>query len=86
MNRKRKGIRFEWQVKNEYEDDGWVVIRQSASRFPDLVALKPDRILFIECCCNKYEVKKKKLALRRWMKKNNFQKPLFQGKVEVKGG
>lgn len=57
MNTKEKGARFEREVKHYLEQKGFFVIRQSASKFPDLLAVKKHRyyaiVYAIECKCNK---------------------------------
>lgn len=59
MSAKSKGIRLEREVKNELERNGFFVVRQAASKFPDLVAIKKCKkfygknsfvnLYFIEC-------------------------------------
>ena len=46
---KRVGSHFENRVKQYYIQDGFFVSRTAGSRFPDLIAIKPGMILFIEC-------------------------------------
>lgn len=45
------GRRFEYQVKDEYEESGYTVIRASGSHGPyDLVALHPSgQVILIQC-------------------------------------
>lgn len=66
-NPKRKGTAFENKVKKDLESKGYLVIRQSASRFPDLIAIKEDDacpglsfVLLVECKCGKYISKQEK--------------------------
>jgi len=55
VNTKEKGNRFEREVKKSLEKQGFFVSKQSASRFPDLIAIAPSQtVYFIECKCNKY--------------------------------
>lgn len=49
-----KGYNFERRVKKYLEGKGYYCIRSSKSRFPDLVAVKKEYTIFIECKCNKY--------------------------------
>ena len=49
VNGRKKGDRFERLVKNRLIEDGWFVIRQSASRFPDLIAIKSNQVVQVEC-------------------------------------
>ena len=74
-NPKGKGIAFEREVKHFLESKGWFVIRQSASRFPDLVAIRPSknkftaRVYFIECKCRgkiSREERKKLKSLQKY--------------------
>lgn len=67
---KAKGARLERELKEKLNKMGYLVIRQAASQFPDLIALhnlktnptnpKP---LLIECKTNKYLTKPEKEAL-----------------------
>jgi Holliday junction resolvase len=55
----QRGYRFEMRVKKAQEKNGWSVIRQGKSRFPDLVCFKPAtnglyEVKYIECKTNKY--------------------------------
>ena len=65
-NPKGKGIRFEREVRNKLRAINWFCVRQAASAFPDLVAVRPlIRVpLFIECKCGKYisKAERKKLT------------------------
>ena len=65
MNTRAKGSRFEHEVKKALEKQGYFVIRQSCSRFPDLIAIGPEtkKAYFIECKCNKYITKGEKEEL-----------------------
>lgn len=49
------GYRFERRIIKMYEKEGYFVIRQGKSKFPDIVAFSPnkkDKPLFIECKVN----------------------------------
>ena len=43
------GRRFEWEVKKYFEDNGFFVVRNPVSRFPDLVCVKRGIVLAVEC-------------------------------------
>ena len=60
----RKGYNFERRVLKHFEKQGWYVIRQGKSRFPDLWLLKPNEVIPIECKVNKYLSKKEKEQVR----------------------
>jgi Holliday junction resolvase len=45
----RRGRRFEYRTRNYLRKLGWFVIRQARSSFPDLIALRGDSILLVEC-------------------------------------
>jgi Holliday junction resolvase len=46
----RIGRAFEYRIKNELKDKGFIVLRSPASKGPiDLAAIKEGRILFIQC-------------------------------------
>jgi len=60
-----KGARFERLVKHRLEAEGWFVVRQAASAFPDLIAIKKNEACFIECKTNKYISSKEKSALKK---------------------
>ena len=64
MKSKLKGIRFEREVKRYLEDKGFFVVRQSASLFPDIIAIDKINVYFIECKVNKYVSKAEKKKLR----------------------
>lgn len=49
VNGYKKGYRFEQTVKNKLLKDGWFVIRQGKSAFPDLIAIKSMQVVAIEC-------------------------------------
>ena len=55
----RKGYRFEKEVQKWLEKEGWFVVRQGKSKFPDLIAIRKlmsgngFRVVFIECKYNK---------------------------------
>jgi Holliday junction resolvase len=61
INTKRKGTRFETKVKQELESKGYLCMRQSASRFPDIVAIRDGVAFVVECKTNKYLSKDEKL-------------------------
>ena len=45
-----KGRRFEYKTKKEYEDKGYIVFRTAGSHgLVDLIAVRNDEILFIQC-------------------------------------
>ena len=61
INTKAKGSRFERRVKKILEEKGYFVIKQSASIFPDLIAIAPFRVVYlIECKVAKYISKEEK--------------------------
>lgn len=46
----RRGANFERRVKRKLESEGWFVIRSAGSQGPvDLVALKPFKVMLIQC-------------------------------------
>lgn len=52
-NRSRaKGDRFEYQVRDDLTERGYWVRRAAASRFPDMVAVCKDEVLWVECKTN----------------------------------
>ena len=63
MNSRTKGIRTELKAKKELEKDGWLVYRVPASRMWqtqedimglwDLLAIKPQQILFVQIKTNR---------------------------------
>lgn len=45
-----RGRRLEYQVKKDLENQGWTVMRTAGSHgFADLIALRDDKIRFIQC-------------------------------------
>jgi len=49
MNPYKKGYRFERRVIEKLESEGYWVVRQAKSSFPDLVAFKGGETLLVEC-------------------------------------
>jgi len=65
----RKGYRFEKEVQAWFEREGFLVIRQGKSKFPDLIAIPPRNARFapvrlIECKYNKKPSKRELLKLK----------------------
>ena len=51
---KKKGLRYEYEVKKKLERQGFEVVRTAGSRGPfDLVAFKPGILLLLECTTKK---------------------------------
>jgi Holliday junction resolvase len=48
-----RGRAFEYRVRKQLVAEGWWVVRQARSSFPDLVAIKNDgsgpRVILVEC-------------------------------------
>lgn len=59
-----RGYAFERRVRLLFERCGWFVIRSSKSRFPDLIAIKNGRFVFVECKLNKYLSKDEKKKIK----------------------
>ena len=57
-NTKAKGATWERVVRHKLEDDGWFVVRQASSAFPDLIAINASPqgtiVMFVECKVGKY--------------------------------
>ncbi len=51
-----KGYRFEREVKDKLEKEGWFVIRSAGSKKPDLIAAKNKKVVVIECKVSKNPV------------------------------
>lgn len=47
-----KGRRFEWRVRDYLRKNGYFVVRQAKSAFPDLIAFNDEEVLVIECKWN----------------------------------
>jgi hypothetical protein len=45
----RRGRRFEYRVQRFFRRNGWFVVRQPRSAFPDLIAVRRGVVLLIEC-------------------------------------
>ena len=70
----KKGYRFEREVAEWFEKQGFFVIRQGKSRFPDLIAIPPKdaglfTVRFIECKYNKRPSREELLKLKELEKK-----------------
>ena len=63
VNSRKKGDNFERRVKKHLQDRGFFVVRQSASSFPDLIAISEKGVNFIECKVNKYISKDERAQL-----------------------
>lgn len=87
-NPKAKGARFEREVKKIFENDGWFVVRQASSAFPDLLAEKKHRKIAIECKTNKNDLKKQELEQLYSLYKNYRRYPYLaykeKGKIKLK--
>lgn len=47
-----RGRRFEWQVRDDLVENGYIVIRAAGSKGDakvDLIAIKPGQLIFIQC-------------------------------------
>ena len=50
MTQYRRGANYERKIKKEYEEDGYLVLRSAGSKGPfDLVAIKEDSTILIQC-------------------------------------
>ncbi|MHC1600108.1 MAG: restriction endonuclease [Candidatus Methanospirareceae archaeon] len=49
MAKYHRGRRFEYKVKRNLEDNGYLVFRMAGSKPIDLIALKNGEVLLIEC-------------------------------------
>jgi Holliday junction resolvase len=45
----RRGRRFEYRTRDYLRKQGWYVVRQPRSMFPDLLAFREGAILLVEC-------------------------------------
>lgn len=45
----KKGYKFERDLKQHLEKDGWMVIRSGGSKKPDLIAARGGKIIILEC-------------------------------------
>jgi Holliday junction resolvase len=61
VNSRKKGDNFERMVKKYLLDFGFLCYRNSASAFPDLIAIDKKGVYFIECKMNKYISKDERL-------------------------
>jgi len=58
MSRYHKGRRFEYKVRDLLKREGWIVFRCAASKPVDLIALKGDAVVLIECKTGKARLTK----------------------------
>lgn len=72
MKSYQKGYRFERKVKKFLEEKGYFVIRQGKSSFPDLIAIKNKKVIFVECKINKYLSKKEKIKAEEIKEKTKY--------------
>ena len=72
-NTKAKGSAWERVVRHKLEDDGWFVVRQAASAFPDLIAINKSPsgtvVMFVECKVGKYLSSEEKVTLQYFHQK-----------------
>jgi Holliday junction resolvase len=63
-----KGRRLEYKIRDKYRQQGYFVIRQAKSTFPDLICIGYNEIVFIECKFNGY------ISLQEQMKIEEIEK------------
>ncbi len=63
----KKGYNFERRVKKFLESEGYLVMRNAKSRFPDGLAVKKGDIFLYECKVNKYLNKEEKKKAKELM-------------------
>ena len=64
-----KGKRFEYRVRNFFKKQGYLVVGQPKSAFPDILVLREnDRPILCECKCNKYLSKDEKQKALKLLK------------------
>lgn len=52
MSHYAAGRRFEWQVRDDLADNGYIIVRAAGSKGDakvDLIAIKPGQLLFVQC-------------------------------------
>ncbi len=70
VNRYGIGRAFEYEVRDHYKKQGWCVVRSAKSSFPDLVCLKDDKVLLVECKKVKALLsEEEKIRFREWLNK-----------------
>jgi len=68
----KKGRSFEYRVRRYYEKQGYLVIRSAGSKgIADLVAIKGDEVLLIQCKIRKYLNKWEKEQVKYWKPRVN---------------
>jgi Holliday junction resolvase len=63
------GYRFECRVREYFRKQGYVIIRQHFSAFPDLIAMSPNfPAFFVECKVRKYLNREEKEKAREFVR------------------
>lgn len=62
------------------EKEGYLVLRQGASRFPDMIAVKHNDVMFVEVKWNKYLSKEEKAEAKRIFEHTGLRLTVFYNK------
>ncbi len=82
MSRYEKGAKFERELVGKFQEQGWIALRAAGSGtvkfiIPDVVAIKNDKVILIEC----KSTKKEKLSLKEAILSLKKIKHLSQAKI-----
>jgi Holliday junction resolvase len=78
----QRGRRFEYKTQNYLRKEGWYVIRQSRSKFPDLIAFRDGTILLVECKVHGYIGPAERRKIRKLASRQLGGKPILASKRE----
>jgi len=78
----QRGRRFEYKTQNYLRKEGWYVIRQPRSMFPDLIAFRNGTILLVECKVNGYIAPAERRKIRKLASRELGGKPILASKRE----
>jgi Holliday junction resolvase len=77
FNPYQRGIRFEYKTRNCLRKEGWYVIRQPRSMFPDLIAFRNGTIIVVECKLRGYISIKERRQMCRLARIEIHAKPIL---------
>jgi len=82
FNPYQRGIRFEYKTRNYLRKEGWYVIRQPRSMFPDLIAFRDGTMLLVECKVHGYIAPAERRKIRKLANRRLGGKPILASKRE----
>jgi len=82
FNPYQRGRRFEYRTRDYLRKQGWYVIRQPRSMFPDLIAFRDGTMLLVECKVHGYIAPAERRKIRKLVNRRLGGKPILASKRE----